>query len=728
MRQNVKPTQDPAPSSNIKDLFFNSGLLDIWATSLEHKYIDRFGNCHLTAAGMEWIFNELVIKFKIESEQALLAAGYAPSGTFQEGAEVVSRNGTVFWKLPDGDGDHYRWDGDLPKQVPVDSTPQSAGGIGKGAWVSVGDASLRGELLTDNGALSVSNATIYVSSLLSMIMLPIERLKNGQQVITREYKSLSEIGGGRYFYSENTEKRYHDGGTIISPTVPFTSNQMNYLNGVGETDLYGKGCFVRYVDDFVNPEWFGAEPSEDITEILTHVIYKAKRVEVTSNYLVDVEKSVSLVSNAELRLGISILTAKPTSKARHDLLRIVDADNVKISGGFLVGEREGHQGTTGEHGYGIFISGKSRNILVQGTHASNFWGDGFYIGASDYSKLKNISLFRCTSDNNRRQGVSITSGQYIYIKECELSNTNGTTPQDGVCIEPNIQQDPTQKIRYVVIDGCTSYRNAGDGFAAIGRTLDRDNPENSGLLNCSIINCYSKENTGDGIKLNELLGVVITGNHISDAGKNGINMMVACDGGEISQNVISGSSEKGILMNNGCRDNGITGNYISGSAIAMSLYNSRGNVITNNRLRKNKKGVMLDQSASNIISNNMFRDIEQQAISFLNPNSKENTAKGNTFHNCAFGEISDADNSFGAAVDFRAGANHNLVNGNLFTSDVGYEPKRSYFYVRNSSTVQNKMVYNDYSLSSMQRLFTESGPSTPSNEVIEVSTLYKHPW
>ncbi|HEM8307454.1 TPA: hypothetical protein U2M51_003730 [Providencia rettgeri] len=142
----VKSTQKPVPSSDIKDLFFNSGLLDIWATSLEHKYIDRFGNCHLTAAGMEWIFNELVTKFKIESEQALLAAGYAPAGTFQEGAEVISRNGTVFWKLPDGDGDHYRWDGDLPKQVPAGSTPQSTGGIGKGAWVSVGDASLRGDL------------------------------------------------------------------------------------------------------------------------------------------------------------------------------------------------------------------------------------------------------------------------------------------------------------------------------------------------------------------------------------------------------------------------------------------------------------------------------------------------------------------------------------------------------------------------------------------------------
>ncbi|MCD2528668.1 hypothetical protein LPL65_11565 [Providencia huaxiensis] len=184
----VKPTQKPVPSSDIKDLFFNSGLLDIWATSLEHKYIDRFGNCHLTAAGMEWIFNELVTKFKIESEQALLAAGYAPAGAFQEGAEVVSRNGTVLWKLPDGDGDHYRWDGDLPKQVPAGSTPQSTGGVGKGAWVSVGDASFRSDAHKIFWPLGLNispetktgfDVTGYNAITLSNVTYPISRKLNG---------------------------------------------------------------------------------------------------------------------------------------------------------------------------------------------------------------------------------------------------------------------------------------------------------------------------------------------------------------------------------------------------------------------------------------------------------------------------------------------------------------------------------------------------------------------
>ncbi|WP_368877367.1 hypothetical protein [Providencia vermicola] len=144
----VKPTQKPVPSSDIKDLFFNSGLLDIWATSLEHKYIDRFGNCHLTAAGMEWLFKELVETFKVDMNTAIVAAGYITIDSFQKGADLPNNEITLRNHIlrDEANGEYYRWDGDLPKQVLAGSTPQSTGGIGKGAWVSVGDASLRTQL------------------------------------------------------------------------------------------------------------------------------------------------------------------------------------------------------------------------------------------------------------------------------------------------------------------------------------------------------------------------------------------------------------------------------------------------------------------------------------------------------------------------------------------------------------------------------------------------------
>ncbi|EPP6705441.1 hypothetical protein ACUU3R_004112, partial [Providencia rettgeri] len=158
----VKPTQEPVPSSNIKDLFFNSGLLDIWATSLEPKYIDRFGNCHLTAAGMEWLFKELVEKFKVDMNIAIVAAGYITIDSFQQGADLPSNELTQRNHVlrDEATGEYYRWDGDLPKQVLAGSTPQSTGGIGKGAWVSVDDASFRSDFNEISQSIQLSYESV----------------------------------------------------------------------------------------------------------------------------------------------------------------------------------------------------------------------------------------------------------------------------------------------------------------------------------------------------------------------------------------------------------------------------------------------------------------------------------------------------------------------------------------------------------------------------------------
>lgn len=137
------PTQNAVPSEAPRDLKFNSGKIDEFVTSLEHEYKDRFGRSHLTVEGMRWIFEQLMERFKVDINQAIIAAGYIPMDSFQQGAEITKRNEIL---RDETTGEYYRWDGDLPKSVPIGSTPESAGGVGIGAWVSVGDASVRGDL------------------------------------------------------------------------------------------------------------------------------------------------------------------------------------------------------------------------------------------------------------------------------------------------------------------------------------------------------------------------------------------------------------------------------------------------------------------------------------------------------------------------------------------------------------------------------------------------------
>ncbi|EJS6251366.1 hypothetical protein N1226_000981 [Escherichia coli] len=65
------------------------------------------------------------------------------SGTFDTGVTVNTKNELVVFT----DG-KYRWDGVLPKEVSAGSTPETAGGVGAGKWLSVGDVSLRADLLS----------------------------------------------------------------------------------------------------------------------------------------------------------------------------------------------------------------------------------------------------------------------------------------------------------------------------------------------------------------------------------------------------------------------------------------------------------------------------------------------------------------------------------------------------------------------------------------------------
>lgn len=133
----TQPTQNPVPSESARDLKFNAGKIDEFVTSEEQQYIDRFGNAHRTIAGLNK-----------DANQAMKAYGYITKKSFEVGATIDTPNTVLQWE---SNGEFYRWDGTLPKVVPAGSTPDSAGGIGEGKWIGVGDASLRSDLTSDSG-------------------------------------------------------------------------------------------------------------------------------------------------------------------------------------------------------------------------------------------------------------------------------------------------------------------------------------------------------------------------------------------------------------------------------------------------------------------------------------------------------------------------------------------------------------------------------------------------
>lgn len=132
------PTNKPIPSEDPRDLKFNAGKIDEVVTSDAHYYTDRFGKRRLTITGVQYT-----------AEEAIRNYGYITMDSFEDGATLTLPNEVLRYKET---GEYYRWDGEFPKIVPAGSTPESTGEVKLGAWVSVGDASLRSQLASESGA------------------------------------------------------------------------------------------------------------------------------------------------------------------------------------------------------------------------------------------------------------------------------------------------------------------------------------------------------------------------------------------------------------------------------------------------------------------------------------------------------------------------------------------------------------------------------------------------
>lgn len=107
-------------------------------------------------------------------------------GSFEEGA-TLNNNTDAVWYI--AGGQCYTWGGAFPKEVPAGSTPETSGGVGSGAWVSVGDANLRQELASSSGFKligSVSNVT----------QLRTITGSAGDKIFLKEYNTGTGKGGG----------------------------------------------------------------------------------------------------------------------------------------------------------------------------------------------------------------------------------------------------------------------------------------------------------------------------------------------------------------------------------------------------------------------------------------------------------------------------------------------------------------------------------------------------
>lgn len=243
---NTYNTLNPLGSTAPKDLFDNASNFDEAMNSASPSFYDRFSKRRETWAGMEKAFDDF-----------LLASGYEFIGDYDaDGPLTITQQNQVFTK----DGEYWRSSPALA--LPYITVNNWV--IDQPKFVSVGDAQLRQSLANSadpvQGAAMVGRSTVSIESVFALLSAA---QISSQVLLIKGYLPGRIDGGGVFRWNSGRLKSAHDGGKVISPTVPWDGTTgaplAAFLSGTGETSPGGSGCWERLgAAGRVDPLWYGA--------------------------------------------------------------------------------------------------------------------------------------------------------------------------------------------------------------------------------------------------------------------------------------------------------------------------------------------------------------------------------------------------------------------------------------------------------------------------------------
>lgn len=180
------------------------------------------------------------------------------------------------------------------------------------------------------------------------------------------------------------------------------------------------------------------------------VLDKAGIVEIPAgNYTIDCSKPLRPKSNTLIRfLPGAILKALPHGMQRSQMILVQNVDNVQIKGGRFIGERDKHDFSdtsgTGTHEWNHCLANYGGNACTyEDMDISDFTGDAISVGRG--SRAANVGSYdvvfnKIIGDNNYRQGLSLVCCTKVRVYDCQFTGTNGTSPECGIDIEPELNQ------------------------------------------------------------------------------------------------------------------------------------------------------------------------------------------------------------------------------------------------------------------------------------------------
>ncbi|EPR9221897.1 TPA: hypothetical protein ACXI22_000208 [Citrobacter amalonaticus] len=404
----TQPTNLPVPSESPRDLKFNAGKFDEFVTSPEHTYTDRFGNQHWTIYGIEYTALQAISQF-----------GYITLDSFENGNTLTLPNQVL--RL-EASGEYYRWDGDFPKSVPAGSTPDTTGGVGIGAWLSVGDATLRTNLADSEGYKLVGGLRNNFYRMFDNVaaMKADDTLSVGDVIATRGFATPGDKGGAVY--------------TIISSAVADDCN-VHEING---------GKFAEITSEQVNAESLGLLNSDTLDQTVVFntamsypggpVLIDGITVKLTGAVIV--ARSINCINGGKLITTSSTYGNVVNITKENGCFNLnIDANKtacmpVRVSGSNNTFKTVYITGLYAPSGSGTGVIGiqfrGSNNVVgvISGYDCVNTGNSNasmpqllHFFDGSKNNTIKSISSTDCCSILNSAQDIEVTVNR-MYLKNC----------------------------------------------------------------------------------------------------------------------------------------------------------------------------------------------------------------------------------------------------------------------------------------------------------------------
>lgn len=159
-------------------------------------------------------------------------------------------------------------------------------------------------------------------------------------------------------------------------------------------------------------------------------------------YTANGQTAYNTISNQKIILAKdAVINVVPNSYDNYYVFTMKNVNNVEISGGKIVGDRETHTGATGEWGHAFYILAPAKFIHIHDCEISYMWGDGVYLGESTNAAetVSDVNLDHLNIHHVRRNGISVCEANGLNVENVSVAHlTGGTYPMAAIDFEPNL--------------------------------------------------------------------------------------------------------------------------------------------------------------------------------------------------------------------------------------------------------------------------------------------------